>query len=172
MTMTGVRLNLGCSDQLLPGYINCDLVKPCDVIVDLSCRWPWPDSSVDEIRAHDIFEHLPSKIHTMNEAWRVLKLGGRLDLKVPTTAGFGAFQDPTHQSWWTPNDLFYYSVDPGFYTQVDAMGFDDRFSWNGAERRRFGTAYGIVADFRVVEATHRLFGANVWYLMAQLEAVK
>lgn len=169
MTMTGVRLNLGSSDQILDGFINVDLVKPCDQITDLSQRWPWPDSSVDEIRAHDIFEHLPSKIHTMNEAWRVLKSGGRLDLKVPTTTGYGAFQDPTHVSFWTPNDLFYYSRQPGQYLEREANAY---VPWNGAERIRFGEAYGIVADFTVLNAQHRLFGANVWYLLAQLEAVK
>src|ERR1039458_10367913 len=127
-----LRLNLGCSDALLKGYWNVDLCKPCDQVADLSQRWPWGDSSVDQIKAWDIFEHLPSKLNTMNEAHRVLIPGGQLDLFIPTTDGRGAFQDPTHQSWYTPNDLFYF---------VETY----------VEWQRFHTPYGITARFRVIE---------------------
>lgn len=151
-----MKLNLGCSDQILPGFANVDIAPPADQIVDLCEQWPWADNSVDEIRAFDIIEHLPDKIHTMNSAWRVLRPGGRFDVEVPTTDGRGAFQDPQHASFWTPNDLFYYTAgDP--------------------HRERFGDAYGVRARFRIVNQEHRLVGPvaqNVWKLHAILEAVK
>src|ERR1035437_8874995 len=105
--MLGHKLNLGCSDAHAKGWTNVDLCEPCDMAVDLSKPWPWLDSTVEAIKAWDIFEHLPSKFLTMNEAHRVLRPGGQLDLFIPTTDGRGAFQDPTHVSFWTPNDLFY-----------------------------------------------------------------
>jgi hypothetical protein len=148
-----LRLNLGCSDSHLKGYVNVDLCEPCDLQADLDRPWPWPDSSVQEIKAWDIFEHLPSKLHTMNEAWRVLKPGGQLDLLVPTTDGRGAFQDPTHTSFWTPNDLFY---------------FCDRYG----EWRRFRVSYGITAHFRLISQTHEECPNRVWKLRAILEAIK
>src|ERR1035441_8996117 len=80
-----LRLNLGCSDAHVKGWLNVDLCEPADVIADLSQRWPWNDSSVAAIKSWDCFEHLPSKLFTMNEAHRVLKPGGLLDLFVPTT---------------------------------------------------------------------------------------
>ena len=151
-----LRLNLGCCDKHLAGFVNVDRVPPADVIVDLCDEWPWPANSVEEIVAHDILEHLPSKIHTMNAAWRVLVPGGRFDIEVPTTDGRGAWQDPTHVSFWTANDLRYYRAgDP--------------------HRERFGVAYGVCARFRVISEHHRLVGPaadNVWKLHAILEAVK
>ena len=133
-----------------------DVTPPADHIADLRNPWPWAESSVDALRAFDIIEHLPDKIHTMNEAWRVLRPGGRVDIEVPTTDGRGAFQDPQHCSFWTPNDLFYYTAgDP--------------------HRERFGDAYGVRARFRIVSQEHRLVGPvahNVWKMHAVLEAVK
>lgn len=148
-----MRLNLGCCDHKLPGFLGVDICPPADVIADLRKPWPWPDSSVDEIFARDIFEHLPDKIHTMNETWRVLKPCGRVEIIVPTTDGRGAWQDPTHVSYWTPNDLTYYSV-------------------NGFERKRLGDHYGIKALFRVVSQKHEELAGKVWKLTAVLEAAK
>ena len=85
-----LRLNLGCSDAQHPDFLGVDIWTPPWATpenfkkADLRKRWPFEDSSVDEIRAHDIFEHLPSQVHTMNEAHRVLRHGGILDLFVRT----------------------------------------------------------------------------------------
>ena len=99
---SGMKLNLGCCDAPLGGYVNVDLVPGpgVDQVADLRQSWPWPDNSVEYIRAWDIVEHLPDKIFTMNETWRVLQPGGRVEIAVPTTDGTGAFQDPTHVSFW------------------------------------------------------------------------
>jgi predicted SAM-dependent methyltransferase len=148
-----VRLNLGCSDAHVKGWVNVDLCPPADVIADLSKYWLWDNSTVEAITAWDIFEHLPNKLWTMNEAHRVLRPGGTLDLVVPTTDGRGAFQDPTHKSFWTPNDLFY-------------------FCENYPEWQRFHVSYGITARFRVVSQSHAEYPSRVWKLRALLEAVK
>lgn len=148
-----LRLNLGCSDAYMTGWENVDICFPADVLANLAHVWPWFDSSVAEIKAWDIFEHLPDKRFTMNEAHRVLKPGGKLDLFVPTTDGRGAFQDPTHVSFWTPNDLFYWCE-------------------NFVEWQRFHVAYGITACFRVLQSSHAEYPNRVWKLRAILEAVK
>jgi predicted SAM-dependent methyltransferase len=148
-----LRLNLGCSDAHVKGWLNVDLCEPADVIADLSQRWPWEDSSASNVKAWDIFEHMPLKIHTMNECHRVMAPGGTLDLFIPTTDGRGAFQDPTHVSFWTPNDLFY-------------------FCQEYVEWQRFHVAYGITARFKVVQQSHTEYSSRVWKLRAILEAVK
>jgi hypothetical protein len=152
-TITPLKLNLGCSDSHMPGYVNVDLCEPADQIVDLSYAWPWETSSVQSIKAWDIFEHLEDKIHTMNQCHRVLQPGGTVDLFVPTTDGRGAFQDPTHKSWWTPNDLFY-------------------FCEQYVEWQRFHVAYGITARFWHEGFDHSEFPNKVWKMRVTLTAVK
>lgn len=143
-----MKLNLGCSDDQKPGWTNVDMAPPADVIADLNIKWPWEDSTVDVIYAHDCFEHLQNpehpgnrgKIWAMNEAWRVLKPGGVLDLAVPCLIlsdgkiNPGAFADPTHVSFWTTDDKYYFCEE-----------------WNNpqGERGRLGPAYGIKAVFGI-----------------------
>jgi hypothetical protein len=161
-----MRLNLGCADRHLEGYVNTDLVEPADERVDLNQPWPWPDSSVEEIVALDILEHLPNKRHTMNEMWRVLKSGGIARIQVPhATDGDGGHCDPTHVSYWTTSDFEYY-----------APGVPER------ERFRNSPYYGIKADFRVLNLTPagsipmtrypRRYGGYVMEIQVVLEAVK
>lgn len=199
-----LRLNLGCSDDLRPGYLNVDIAAPAGATeanfleVDLSGQewidtgdgmaprhtpafWPWPDSSVDEIRAHDVFEHIDNLayrgnkgiIWCMNEAHRVLKPGGILDLVVPCLPGETPYVDPTHVQVWTQSTRYY---------------FDEHWNHAGGERGRLGPAYGITARFKTVGGrSHQpsLEGDPMWIpvayasddrsrrkLMLQLEAVK
>ena len=95
----------------MSGWINVD-IEPhdgVDLCTDLNALWPWADNSIDYIRAYDIVEHLTSPIHTMNEAWRVLKPFGAMEILVPSTDGRGAFQDPTHVSFWNANTFAYFT---------------------------------------------------------------
>jgi len=148
-----MKLNLGSCDKHFPGFVNVDICPPADVIADLNGPWPWEDSSIDEIRAYDIIEHLPDKIHTMNEAWRVLRPGGTFDIIVPTTEGRGAFQDPQHCSYWNRNSFFYYT---------------DRIP----ERERFGKHYGIAARFKIASEKQEKLANEVVKLRMVLTAVK
>lgn len=148
-----VRLNLGCSDRHFPGYINVDLAPPADIVSDLNERWPWEDSTVDEIRAYDLIEHLRSPIHTMNEAFRVLKPGACFDILVPTTDGRGAWQDPGHVSFWNRNSFFYYEHGNPHLT-------------------RFAPANGVRCAFRIAKEFEQSLPDTVKKLHIVLEAVK
>ncbi len=148
-----MKLNLGSSDRHFTGYLNVDIVPPADLIMDLTKEWKSGDSSVEEIRAWDIIEHLPDKIHTMNEAWRVLIPNGIFDIIVPTTDGRGAWQDPQHCSYWNINSFFYY---------VKGV----------AEYERFHVAYGIEACFRVITKRLESIADEVVKLHITLAAVK
>lgn len=80
-----------------------------DVEADLTQRWPWEDNSVGAFRAYDFLEHLPDKLHTMREIHRCLRPGGWLLSMTPSTDGRGAFQDPTHVSYWNENSFWYWT---------------------------------------------------------------
>lgn len=102
------RLDLGGRFAKKEGFESVDLLD-ADVCCDLDERWPFADSSVGMIRAYDIFEHLRDPLHTMREVYRVLAPGGWLFAQVPSTDGRGAFQDPTHRSYWNENSWLYYT---------------------------------------------------------------
>lgn len=106
-----VALNLGCNQNALPGYVNVDIedYPGVDVVTNLEFKWPWEDNSVDYIMAVDLVEHLRDKIYTMHEAYRVLKPDGIFHIKVPSTDHRGAWQDPTHVSYWNENSFMYYA---------------------------------------------------------------
>jgi O-antigen biosynthesis protein len=67
------------------------------------------DGSVGAIRACDFIEHVFDKVRLMNEMYRVLAPSGMLLIEVPSTDGRGAFQDPTHVSYWCENSFWYYT---------------------------------------------------------------
>ena len=150
-----MKLNLGCCDRFLDGFLNVDIVHPADKIADLNEKWPWDDSSIDEIRAWDLLEHLRSPIHSMNEAWRVLKSGGRFDIVVPTTDGRGWAQDPTHVCYppFNRNTFFY-------------------FEHGNPHLHRFAPANGVRCSYRIVSSDEKLLVDDVSKLHIVLEAVK
>lgn len=109
------KLNLGCGRKHMPGYINIDIqerIKP-DVVCDVVQGLPFKDNSIDEVRAYDFLEHIPlgSTMFVVNEIWRVLKPGGGFEHFTPSTDGRGAFQDPTHVSFWNIHSWIYYTHD-------------------------------------------------------------
>jgi glycosyltransferase involved in cell wall biosynthesis len=101
-------IELGGRIGAKPGYETVDL-RDADIIHDLNTPWPFEDSSVGCIRAMDIFEHLKDPFFSMSELYRVLAPGGWAMIQVPSTDGRGAFQDPTHVSFWNENSFHYYT---------------------------------------------------------------
>jgi predicted SAM-dependent methyltransferase len=173
-----MKLNLGSNDRTFPGFIGVDIAPGpgVDQIADLGKKrmridsdgsvvtwfdpWPWPDSSVEEVLAYDVFEHLESKRHTMHELWRILKPGGIARIQVPHgTDGDGGVCDLTHVSLWSTSDFEYYH--PGI-----------------AERERFrhSSYYAVKADFKVVDIKTmrfpRTFGGYVVEIQVVLQAIK
>lgn len=91
------------------GYKSID-IQNSDIIHDLNkAPWPLPDNSVGIVRASDALEHLRDPITSMKEIYRILAPGGMLLSHTPSTDGRGAFQDPTHVSFWNENSFWYYT---------------------------------------------------------------
>ena len=159
------KINLGCGKKILSGWVNVD-VHPfigVDVVTDLNCRWPWDDDSIDYIRAFDIVEHLRDPIHTMNEGWRVLKHCGIFEIWVPSTDGRGAFQDPTHVSYWNYNSFAYYSKDnlAGFYPHLIQCDFQLQVYDTHPEAH--GTIWTWALCRAIKEPSKDPAISNVWY---------
>lgn len=181
-----MKLNLGCSDRKIEGFTGVDIVPPADQIVDLEGPWPWDTSSVEEVKAHDICEHVGDcdhevfscyrcgsgapigcyrerhplgRIHFMNELHRVLIPGGRALIETPNAArGVGFFCDPSHKTPWCLSSFKY-------------------FEHGAFAHTRLAKSYGITAAFKVLDLReHECSGEDprerVWKIVANLEAVK
>nr|WP_290226451.1 glycosyltransferase [Trichocoleus desertorum] len=150
-----LRLDLGCGVWKEEGFVGVDIYgeSKVDVIADLNRRFPFPDNSVDEIKAHDILEHLKDNIHSMNEIWRVCKPYAKVDIRVPSTDGRGAFQDPTHISFWNLNSFKYYCVEFPAYIKLCK-------------------SYGFQGTFRILTLTEEESPEQVIHVRAILEVIK
>lgn len=118
-------LDLGGGINSPVGWTSVD-VHSAMVNADLNQRWPWEDSSVGVLRAQDFVEHVKDQIHVMNEAYRVLAHGGLFIIEVPSTDGRGAFQDPSHISFWNRNSFFYYTTS-ATQKYIKHLGINCRF---------------------------------------------
>lgn len=84
-----IRLNLGCGDKILPGYVNVDFAESRkgnrpDVIADLRAMDFAPEYA-DEILSVHVIEHFyPWEAEALLAHWRsILKPGGLLVLECP-----------------------------------------------------------------------------------------
>lgn len=104
-----MRLNMGAGFNKLDGFTNVDRESACkpDLLLDLDSVpfWPFQDNSIDEIRAHHVLEHLVHFKTFFQEAYRVMKHGATLDIRVPHHLSDEQFGDPTHVRAVTPQQL-------------------------------------------------------------------
>lgn len=115
-----LKLNLGCGNTLLDGFINIDKIER-ERILTLNlehARFPFADESVVEIAADQLLEHIINLIPLMNECWRVLKKGGRFNISVPCYPFVEAFQDPTHVRFFTIRTFHYWYKGDFLYENV------------------------------------------------------
>jgi predicted SAM-dependent methyltransferase len=149
-----VKLNLGCGHNKLEGYMNIDCrpeVNPDRILTVPEGLSFYPDNCCDEIVADDFLEHIPIPkiIETMEHIYRILKPDGIFFSSTPDAQhGQGAFQDPTHVSFWVQNSWLYYSDD------------DHR------------NLYGIKAKFKIEDMVRREHPGEVFHIMVHAIAIK
>lgn len=145
-----------------PGYLSLDLASG----QDLNSRWPLEDSSVGVIRANDAIEHLQDPVNTMNEAFRVLAPGGFFLINVPSTDGRGAFQDPTHVSFWNENSFWYYTREAQA-RYIRSAGWEGRF-----QCARLRTYFPYARDEERADGSNWFENHKLSYVEAHLIALK
>lgn len=109
-----MKLHLGCGNDKLVGYINCDIsenVNP-DLILDLEKSLPFNNFTIDEILANHVLEHINKFIPLMHEFWRISKKDSKLIFRTPFYSYWGQFNDPTHVRFFTPWTFNYFQNGP------------------------------------------------------------
>lgn len=132
-----LRVNLGCGDQIAPGWANLD-AQPLgqEWLVDARMGLPFPDDSVDYMTAqHSIqqFDH-HELAPLFTEVRRVLVPGGVLRLSVPDVfTAFMAFTAGDRD--WFPNGEGQHA-DDGL-----AVVFSTYVTWYGTNKSAFTFGY-------------------------------
>ena len=149
----GINPKEGCQ-------INIDL-EAGNLKHDLNDGIPLPDNSAGVIFASHILEHLHDKHKIMCEIHRVLADGGWVFIQVPSTDGRGAFQDPTHVSYWNENCFWYYTRrDKAMFIRNDKVRFQEfklnTFYWEPREHNIAITDAWLVAVKEDKRRPHRL----------------
>ena len=128
------KLNIGCGSDIMPGYINIDVLDSADLQLDLEVgKLPFPKGSVENIKAAHIMEHLWSFPKLMNECHRILKPNGILKIFVPCYPAPEAFQDPTHVRFFTAQTLEYFHSGSFLFKAVgESYGYN---GWNRLQQQ-------------------------------------
>ncbi|MBA7472752.1 hypothetical protein ES707_08084 [subsurface metagenome] len=114
------KLNLGCGKDYRSGWINVDkssLFK-VDYNFDLEKLWPFQAGTIDEIYCSHILEHIKDLVGFMNEASRVLKKGGKLEILVPHYGHPWAYGDPSHIRFMSDESIFPFSTNANDYRHL------------------------------------------------------
>lgn len=113
-----MKLDIGGGQTTPDGWVNLDPVHGTGPWKRQAQDIPWPTDggTVQAARASHVLEHIPAgrpRIDVFNEAHRVIRPGGTLDIVVPLlirTDGAPSWQavaDPTHVSYWVRESFDY-----------------------------------------------------------------
>ncbi len=149
-----MKLNLGCGNARLDGWINVDreaVLKPDQVWNLERLPWPWPESSADEIMLKHVLEHLGQQtdmfLGIVRELWRVCRNDARITVEVPHPRHDGFLSDPTHVRPILPSMLALFD-----------QSLNRRWVEEGVPNTPLGLICGV--DFRVDDVVYHL--AEPW----------
>jgi predicted SAM-dependent methyltransferase len=84
------KLHIGCGENVLDGWLNCDLTPKAESVVRLDATKPFPfeDGQFDYAFSEHFIEHIdyPQGLSMLREIRRVLKPGGRARITTPNMA--------------------------------------------------------------------------------------
>ncbi len=105
-----MKVELGCGKNKKEGFVGVDIAprESVDLVADLRRGLPFAESSVTELRAIHLFEHISDTAGLMGEVYRACAPGALVTIEVPYARSDGAFADPTHVSLFTEGTWEYF----------------------------------------------------------------
>lgn len=139
-----MKLNLGCGDKPLDGWVNMDLTGSNDGWIDLNAPdWALDIGSgnADEMLLDQVLEHLNNTVTVLSNVHAVLKPGGVATIRVPFAGSYAAWNDPTHCRYFTPETFKYFErghpaqhyIGVAF-SKVEVKWIDDDTTWRARLR--------------------------------------
>ena len=119
------KLNLGCGNKKIEGYIGVDIMKTnaTDVIHNLDVfPYPFAPDSISEALMDNVLEHLSNPLGVLEEMYRICAPGAIIKIKVPYFKSNGAFTDITHKKFFSENSFDFLSDDHE-YRYYSAVNF-------------------------------------------------
>lgn len=79
------KLEIGSGSIRRDGWISSDYRPGCDLMLDITRKWPFSNGGIDELYCCHVLEHFDHKElkFILSEAYRVLSPGGRFRISVP-----------------------------------------------------------------------------------------
>ena len=124
-----LKLDFGCGPNKNECYFGIDCVKHpgVDLVWNLEkIPYPLPDSCCEHAIASHIVEHIEPHggvfLNVMNEWWRLMKLGGILEITTPYPGSRFYYMDPTHCNPCNEMTWLYFDPDDkktkGFFWKI------------------------------------------------------
>lgn len=153
-----MKINIGGGLKRIEGFVNVDAdpnVKPeylCNLETD---RLPFADSSVEEVRAHHILEHIRDLGHVVKEVYRVCKPNAVVDIAFPHHFSRNFFGDYTHVRALTVEIFKQFSRKYCLWHQETYGSSSGHAITHGVDFEVLDYMYSIHADYAQLESEGR-----------------
>ena len=139
-----LKLNLGCGENHVNGYVNVDQHGAPDVRFNLEeFPWPWDDNSAEEVLMVHVLEHLgqtaESYLKIIQEIYRICAPMAQIRIIVPHHRHEYFYSDPTHVRPITTQGMML------FCQRINRKWIDE-----GSSNSPLGIYYNV--DFEIVGA--------------------
>jgi len=156
------KLNLGCGNKKIEGFINVDSRPDCtpDVLADLDKGLePFANDSIDEIRAEHVLEHVDDLLLVLSEMYRVSKNGAVWNIFVPHYSH--GFLHPFHKRGFCCRtfDWFFSKTSPESYGDLDVTV--ERVQLNYI-RDPSGILRAVAFPVNLFANMHKRFCERIW----------
>ncbi len=115
-------IDLGCGARKAPDAFGVDAaaLPGVDLVHDLrSPPCPLPTGCADEVVLNHGLEHFVDPLPVLEEAWRIVRPGGRVLIRTPHYSGVYAWKDPTHRRAFTSESFHYFGENGySYYTHA------------------------------------------------------
>lgn len=138
-----MKINMGCGNKKKDGFVGMDLY-PCsavDIVCDISKTLPLTTSSVDEVYASHVVEHIFDIAVLMREIHRVCVHDAVVTILTPHFSSIDSWRDPTHVHHLTYFSFKHFEKkDTSHYTGGGFVVDDVKLSFGGG-------LFGLIARF-------------------------